>query len=59
MAKNKTLTSEVDRLRSELEKVNNEKTAQDEQMSDLSRQITEKNKERLGMTMFLEINHVI
>ena len=36
MAKNKTLTTEVDRLRSELEKVDADRTARGEQEAELS-----------------------
>jgi cell division protein FtsB len=55
MAENKILTSKVDRLWLELEKANNDKTSQDEQITNLSCQLAERNRERLGMIQILEI----
>jgi ribonuclease BN (tRNA processing enzyme) len=48
MAENKSLTTEVDRLRSKLENGKSERAAWEEQQIDISRQLIEKERERSG-----------
>jgi hypothetical protein len=48
MAENKSLTTEVDRLWSELEKAKNERAAREEQQTDISWQLIKKERERSG-----------
>jgi regulator of replication initiation timing len=48
VAENKALTTEVDRLRLEAEREAAEKTAQEERLLDLTRQLADKDHERKG-----------
>jgi len=50
VAKNKALTSEVDRLRLEAEKEAKERAAQEERMLDLTRRLADKDRERKSKT---------
>jgi len=48
LAENKTLATEVDRLRSEVEEKKAEMGAQEERLLDLNRQLANKDRERKG-----------
>ena len=52
VAENKALTSEVDRLRLEAEKVVKEKAAQEERMLDLTQRLADKDHEKKSKSVY-------